>query len=613
VSTSSNLFYQIDFEPVGKRVRVTKDKSLLAAAQEAGVALAAVCGGVGVCKDCKIRLISGEVSAITQSEREAFTPDALSRGWRLACQVFPHADLKIEVPVESMTTSQRLQTEGLSKVVEINPSVQAFDFELPPPDLDDLRADWERFSSILGGNPQKPTAVVMSVLMQFSTRMRVQNWSGRALIGQDSEVIGFLNKDSGYYGLAVDIGTTKVAAYLVNLVSGKTLGRTAAMNPQIAYGEDVVSRIAYANQGLSKQQVLQDGLVKVINEMALELCQSVATYPEHIADFVVVGNTAIHHLFAGLSVRQLGEAPYVPAIRSALRFPAREIGLVCAPGAKVYLPPNIAGYVGADHVAILIAAGLHDNEEISLALDIGTNTEISLSKDSRLVCCSCASGPAFEGAHIHAGMRAVPGAIERAAFHRGEWLISTVDHAPPVGICGSGVLDVVAALLESGQIDSTGRFTDKAHRLVDHPHGGAIILVPADKTGTGKEILVTRSDVREIQLAKAAIRAGIEALLQATDVDAQEITQFIVAGAFGTYLNIESAVGVGMFPRLPQDRYQQIGNAAGGGAQQMLISMPTRSAAEAILEKMDYIELTTDPGFLENYVEAMGFDDLEEV
>jgi uncharacterized 2Fe-2S/4Fe-4S cluster protein (DUF4445 family) len=207
----------------------------------------------------------------------------------------------------------------------------------------------------------------------------------------------------------------------------------------------------------------------------------------------------------------------------------------------------------------------------------------------------------------------VPGAIERAAFHRGEWLISTVDHAPPVGICGSGVLDVVAALLESGQIDSTGRFTDKAHRLVDHPHGGAIILVPADKTGTGKEILVTRSDVREIQLAKAAIRAGIEALLQATDVDAQEITQFIVAGAFGTYLNIESAVGVGMFPRLPQDRYQQIGNAAGGGAQQMLISMPTRSAAEAILEKMDYIELTTDPGFLENYVEAMGFDDLEEV
>jgi uncharacterized 2Fe-2S/4Fe-4S cluster protein (DUF4445 family) len=385
------------------------------------------------------------------------------------------------------------------------------------------------------------------------------------------------------------------------------------MNPQIAYGEDVVSRIAFANQGASYRQKLQEKVVAEINQMAGELCRSVGADQEQIADFVVVGNTAMHHLFTGLSVQQLGEAPYVPALRGALNTPAREIGLNGAPGANLYMPPNIAGYVGADHTAMLIAAGLNRTESTALALDIGTNTEISLAKDGKLVSCSCASGPAFEGAHIHAGMRAVPGAIERAEFYAGEWLVSTIDHAPPVGVCGSGILDIVASLLKSGQIDSTGRFTDNALRLVDHPKGGAAVLVPAEKAGTGKDILVTRSDVREIQLAKAAIRAGVEALLRATDTKAEDIEEFLVAGAFGTYLHIDSAVNIGMFPRLPSRRYQQIGNAAGVGAQKMLVSKPTRQAAEAILEKMDYIELTTDPGFIESYVEAMGFDQSQEV
>lgn len=605
--------YQIDFEPVGKRVNVSEDDSLLSAAQEAGVAISAVCGGVGVCQDCKIRLISGKASKITKAEREAFSEDELSEGWRLACQVFPKQNLKIEVPAESMTTSQRLQTEGLSKEVTLEPTVQARDFELPPPGLDDLRADWERFGSGLKNESLQQKKISLPVLAQFSSRMRSQDWAGRVLFNGEQGVVGFIQKRQNFYGLAVDIGTTKMAAFLVDLGSGETVGRTAAMNPQIAYGEDVVSRIAFANQGVSYRQKLQTTVVADINQMAGELCRSVGADHEQIADFVVVGNTAMHHLFTGLSVQQLGEAPYVPALRGALNTPAREIGLSGAPGANLYMPPNIAGYVGADHTAMLIAAGLNSKEWTALALDIGTNTEISLAKDGKLVCCSCASGPAFEGAHIHAGMRAVPGAIERAEFHAGEWLVSTIDHEPPVGICGSGILDIVASLLKSGQIDSTGRFTDNALRLVDHPKGGAAVLVPAKKAGTGKDILVTRSDVREIQLAKAAIRAGVEALLRATDTKAEEVEQFIVAGAFGTYLHIESAVSIGMFPRLPSGRYQQIGNAAGVGAQQMLVSKPTRQAAEAILEKMDYIELTTDPGFIESYVEAMGFDQSQEV
>jgi uncharacterized 2Fe-2S/4Fe-4S cluster protein (DUF4445 family) len=326
-----------------------------------------------------------------------------------------------------------------------------------------------------------------------------------------------------------------------------------------------------------------------------------------VVDAVVVGNTVMHHLFAGLPVRQLGEAPYVAAVQSALRFPAREVGLHGAPGAQVYLPPNIAGYVGADHVSMLLASLLDELPGVSLALDIGTNTEISLAKAGQLVSCSCASGPAFEGAHIHAGMRAVPGAIERAQFYDGEWRLATVDDIAPIGICGSGILDVVAALLQSGQIDEAGRFTEQAVGRVDFPQGDAIELVSAENAGTGKPILVTRGDIREIQLAKAAIRAGLGVLLDHAGVQAGEIDHFIVAGAFGTYLRLESAVAIGMFPKLPGDRYHQIGNAAGVGAQMMLVSTPSRQTAEALVEKMRYIELTSEPGFMDYYVDAMTF------
>jgi uncharacterized 2Fe-2S/4Fe-4S cluster protein (DUF4445 family) len=608
VDPSSKSSYTIDFQPVGMRVTAKSGIHLLAAAQDAGLAISAVCGGVGVCGDCKIRLISGAASEITQSERDVFSQAELSQGWRLACQVYPQADMKIEIPPESMTTSQRLQTEGLSKEMELDPPVKAIDFKLPPPDLHDLRADWERFVGELGGKLQRLGPPPIPVMAQFSARMRSQAWSGRALIAEGRSLVGFIQPGQAYYGLAVDIGTTKMAAFLVNLASGETVGRTAEMNPQIAYGEDVVSRIGYANQGDSYRRTLQNRVVVEINRMALALCQSVKADTDQIADFVVVGNTAMHHLFTGLAVGQLGEAPYVPALRTALGVPARDIGLEGAPGAGVYLPPNIAGYVGADHTAMLLAAGLDETDEIALALDIGTNTEISLAKSGKLVSCSCASGPAFEGAHIHAGMRAVPGAIERAEFYQGEWLLSTIDDAPPIGICGSGILDVVAALLKSGQIDLAGRFTDSALHTIDHPQGGAVVLVKAEQSGAGKDILVTRSDIREIQLAKAAIRAGVEALLRASGTKVSEIQRFIVAGAFGTYLHVDSAVRIGMFPWLPYDRYQQIGNAAGVGAQQMLVSQAIRQRGQAILEKMDYIELTTDPGFMENYIEAMGFE-----
>ena len=601
--------FNIDFQPIGKRVVVTEDMQLLTAAQAAGVALSAVCGGVGTCQDCKIRIISGEVSEIQPVEREAFTVSELSAGWRLACQAFPRSHLTVDVPPESMRTSQRLQIEGAVRDVPLTPAVYARDFKAVPPDQTDLRADWERLKDVLGGSfPAKQDIPPLLVLSQFSARMREWDWSGRIILGNDHQPVGFLKEHQAYYGLAVDIGTTKVAAFLVNLTNGEVLAKKGVMNPQIAYGEDVVNRIAYANQGSNQRQMLQRCLVDVLNKLSEELCDLVGISTEQIVDFVVVGNTAMHHLFTGLAVRQLGQAPYVAAVQQGVRFPAREIGLSGAPGARVYLPPNIAGYVGADHVAMLLAADLKSDSGVTLALDIGTNTEVSLSKNDMLMCCSCASGPAFEGAHIHAGMRAVPGAIECAQFNDGEWHVSTINDEPPVGICGSGILDVVAELFESGQIDETGRFTGDLVGQVDRDRGGAFVLVPGEESGTGKDILVKRADVREIQLAKAAIRAGMEALLRATSTDVNEIDHFIIAGAFGTYLHIDSAIRIGMFPALPRQKYNQIGNAAGAGAQQMLISLPSRLEAEAIIKHMTYLELTTDPGFNESYIDSMLFN-----
>ena len=600
--------FTIDFEPVGRRVTVNAEASLLSAAQDAGVDISAVCGGIGVCQDCKIRCMSGELSDIQLVERDAFSVEELEHGWRLACQAYPRSDLKIEIPPESMTTSQRLQIEGTLREVPLYPGVRVQPVTLPEPGLHDLRADWERFSETFSAASPNSDPVDLAVLTQFSTQMRKLDWRGDVLVSENDKVIGFLPSGSPYYGLAVDIGTTKMAAFLINLQTGGTAAKLGAMNPQIAYGEDVVARISFANQGESYRLILQTRLVETLNTMVADLCERVGIQAHQIVDFVVVGNTAMHHLFAGLSVRQLGQAPYVAAVRQAIQFLAREIGLAGAPGARVYMPPNIAGYVGADHVAMLLASDLESKGGIGLALDIGTNTEISLSREGRLLSCSCASGPAFEGAHIHAGMRAVPGAIERARFYDGDWHVSTVDDQPPVGICGSGILDVVAALLESGQIDATGRFTKNTFRQVAFEKGGAFVLVPGKDTGTGEDVLVTRGDIREIQLAKAAIRAGVNALLRASHTREDEIDHFVVAGAFGTYLYLDSAVQIGMFPRLPRDRYHQIGNAAGAGAQEMLVSLPSRVEAESILDRMSYIELTTDPGFMESYVDSMGFD-----
>ena len=558
--------FNIDFEPLGRRTQARSGQTLLEAAQSAGVGLASVCGGVGTCEECRVRLASGRLTPPTLVEQAVLTRAELASGLRLACQAEPLTDLKLDIPPESLTAAQRLQLDGEETLLDLNPAIRS----------------------------------------------------------------------SAAHGLAVDIGTTKLAAYLIDLETGQTLARAGAMNPQIAYGEDVISRIAFAGREEGGAKKLQSVLVDTLNNLLIGLCSEAHISPDSVLDAVLVGNTAMHHLFAGLPVEQLGHAPFSPSITGPLNIPARELGLNLGPGSMAYLPPVIAGYVGADHIAMLLATGITSStEKIKsqnssvrkekflhssrsslrlppgdggrgkniIALDIGTNTEIALVSDGKATCCSCASGPAFEGAHIHEGMRAAPGAIERARWLDGKVIWQTIAGQPPVGICGSGILDVVAAFLDGGLVKPTG-----ALKIGTEP-GQTVgyVLVPASLTGVGRDLTVTRKDVHEIQLAKSAIRSGIEILLQEAGLKYADLDEFIVAGAFGTYLDLRSAVRTGMFPPLPLDRFRQVGNAAGVGARQMLLSLDKRREAEQLASRIGYIELTSRPAFTSLFMEHLSF------
>jgi uncharacterized 2Fe-2S/4Fe-4S cluster protein (DUF4445 family) len=598
----TNSEFIIIFQPLGKRVTVSATDTLLNAAQSAGIDIASICGGVGICDSCRIRLVKGEISELTVEEQTLFSEKEMKSGFRLACQAYPCSDLVVEIPSDSLTAPQRLQIEGQSQIIEIDPAVIPVDTNIPQATITDLRADTVRVREIITNQGfELPISFSQSVLENISPQLRLNDWHVE-LAMRRSAIISILPPYTALLGLAVDVGTTKLAAYLCDLHTGHILAKAGAMNPQTSFGEDVISRISYSNNSTNGRKVLQNRLVETLNQLIQDMCANVNhehgnVRPEYIVEAVVVGNTAMHHLFAGLPVHQLGMAPYVPAASESIEIDADRIGLNIAQGAKIFLPPNIAGYVGADHVAMLLATGIWPSSKTKIALDIGTNTEISLCHGDQLIACSCASGPAFEGAHIKAGMRAAPGAIERVQIIDGELRIQTIDNTSPIGICGSGILDTIACLRQIGVLDQRGTFLSTLPSVRDINNKKEFVLVDHSNSGNGQDIVITRQDVNEIQLAKGAIRTGIEALLETAAIRVDEIEEFIIAGAFGTYINIPSAIAIGMFPSLPIDRFQQVGNAAGAGARQMLLSLKQRAKAEEIAKHVSYLELSTYPNF----------------
>jgi len=600
--SESKTFF-LEFQPLGKRGSCRAEQSLLESARQLGVDMVSLCGGTGTCGQCKLQILDGLVSPPTRDEIEALRPQELEEGYRLACQIYPQSDCRLHVPPESLSAPQRVCVEGLEVSGSLEPPVHRYSVQLAPTSPAETRADAERLLEALERQCKvQCRRIDVEVLRGLSPCLRSLNWRVQAIV-RDDEVVALGSRDK-HLGLAIDLGTSKIAGYLVDLDSGQTLAAKGIMNPQISYGEDVVSRITYAMESSSRREGLQELAVQGMNKLADTLCAEVNATPKEIVEAIVVGNTAMHHLLLGLPVSQLARFPFLPAIQGALDIKARDFGLSIAPGAYVHFLPNIAAFVGGDHVAMLMATQRWWSSGTVIVLDIGTNTEVSLVSNGEISTVSCASGPAFEGAHILNGMRAANGAIELLCLVGGKIEYHTIGGGAPVGICGSGILDAVAQLRLGGIVNRNGRLSEHP-RVRSRDGRREFVLVSKDECTGGQDIVITQQDIREVQLAKGAIRTGIQLLLAATGHSEDEVESIIIAGGFGSYIDVASAVTIGMLSPLPVGRFKQVGNAAGMGAKLALISKSKRAETQSIAGRVHYIELATDSRFAETFSQAM--------
>ena len=580
--------HQIEFEPGGKTAPCSAGESLLDTSRRAGLEITSLCGGRGACGRCRVRVVSGRMSPPTAGETRALSKRQIAEGYRLACQARPLTDCRVQVPAESQSAVLRAQVESLECTVAPDPPVQSYDLHLA--------------SMFCAGSSAEEGALLEMLVNQHHIECRTIDPDAMRQLSQQTphpkhmrasvrggEVVAFGRWPSAQLGLAFDLGTTKIAGYLVDLDRGATLAARGILNPQVAYGEDIITRLVNARESASHQRKLQQVAIKALNELVASLCAQAGTKPQDIVEAVLVGNTAMHHLALHLPIDQLLRPPFVPATAGALDVKARDLDLSIAPGAYVHSLPNVAGFVGADHVAMLLATECLWTGKAALAIDIGTNTEVSLISRGRIACLSCASGPAFEGGHIKHGMMAGAGAIERLRITKDKVEYQTVSGTPPTGICGSGIVDAMASLYAAGIVDASGRMHE--HPLVRVTDG--------------------QHDVREMQLAKGAIRTGIQVLLQSKGIAETDVELVILAGAFGSYLDVASAVAIDMLPPLPLDRFRQVGNAAGAGARMSLISVAQRREAADLARRIEYIELASVPRFMQIFTRATQMGQVE--
>ena len=601
--------YQIDFEPIGKCVDVAEDCTLLDAARLAGIGLAAVCGGEGTCGRCRVVIMSGEATPSLDAERRFFTQMERSAGQRLACRCHIHSDVKVQIPKASLITDQRLQVAGVARNMRVDAAVRAYEVEPPAPTLSDLRSDLERVIDALEtAHGLRELFAEPAVVRTLSLLARCVDWRLTVYV-RGHEIVGFAVPGRRPMGFACDLGTTKVAGYLVDLETGQELAAAGVMNPQIGYGEDVISRVTYAMSNADCGRELARTAREALNTMIGTLAAEAGVARDQIVEACIVGNTVMHHLLLELPVWQLVTAPFVAAASAATDIKARDLGLEVAAGAHIHILPCVGGFIGADHISMIIGSDLDRREDGVIGVDIGTNTEIALMRPGLdyATSVSCASGPAFEGAHVRNGMRAATGAIEAVRIEPDGIQIKTIGDALPIGLCGSGIVDAVAELCRNHIIDERGRLRRDVHGVRQNGKSYEFLIVPGESTGTGCDIVMTQQDINEIQLAKGAIAAGIETLMAATGTEPKQIKEVIVAGAFGSYLNLDSSLAIGLLPRYPNAYYIQVGNAAGVGAKMALLSLEERQRAIQLAARTNYIELTMVPGFNRRFAMSMLF------
>ena len=601
----------ITFLPSGVQTEVSSHETLLRAAERAGVLIDAACGGALKCGKCKVRIFAGSCSPLTDAERQLLTPTEIELGFRLACCTTAEGDLEIVVPDSHGGSTRKKSMAQLPEDLVFAPAVNLRSVTVPRATMEHQVDSLNRLRATLE-LPQ--LTVAPAVLPDLQQALDAKRGKVTAVLRGEELLTLLSGEERACYGVSFDIGTTTVVGTLWDLTDGKALASAARTNDQSVFGADVISRIQFSLAEADNLSLLQKKVRFTLNSILTELCLAADLSPRSIYDVTVVGNTTMSHLFLGVSPKPMSRTPFAPAFTEAQTLSAAELGLSVHPRAAVHLLPNIAGHVGSDITAMMLTAGIEKRSGNHVAIDIGTNGEVVAVRNGELVCCSTAAGPAFEGACIRSGMRAAPGAIERVDMADGDITIAVIDDAAPLGLCGSGLIDAIAALLQCGALLPSGRLLTKEEAADLPPCIAARITevdsAPAFRLAEGADgvpILLTQQDIREVQLAKGAILAGIRTLLHELGISEDELDSVLLAGAFGNYIRRESALAIGLLPTVPVEKIIPIGNAAGAGASMALLSLPQRQRADRLSRMVRHVELSIHPVFQDLYIDAMQF------
>jgi len=589
---------KVTFQPSGRSVYVLPGTLLLEAAGRAGIILQTPCGGKGTCGKCRV-MVEGQPV--------------------LACHARVQSAMIVDVPASSMFEArQQILTADSGALAAVNPFIRVVPFALPAPSHGDVRSDAERLREVIGAK----VSMSLDVMREIPGCLRSHAWRGRAILAGD-RLLGLdcRVENPKVFGVAFDLGTTTVVGTLFDLESGKECAVASRMNGQIAHGDDVISRIQKIRESPAALARLQAAAVSTLNAIIEEVCHQTGIAGSRIYEVVVAGNSTMQQILLGLDPSALGEVPFVQVFDRAITSPAVGIGLQANAGADVYVFPQIGGFVGGDTVAGMVASRLDQQQTSTLLIDIGTNGEIVLASGGKLYAASTAAGPAFEGARIRQGMRATPGAIEKVILDE-DVKVNVIGNVPAAGLCGTALIDAVAELLRTGIIDETGRIQEAdevpscvsdalKRRLLPQGHEVCFELVSAADSAGGEAICLWQKDVRELQLASGAIRAGINILLKRAGLQAHELGEVLLAGAFGNFIRRNHARRIGMLPPLPTEHIRFIGNAASLGAKMVLLSADERAYAATLCLQTEHVDLSLDADFQFEFSMAMMFPGTE--
>jgi uncharacterized 2Fe-2S/4Fe-4S cluster protein (DUF4445 family) len=614
VPTSQPARVVLRFEPSGTSVRVPQGVSVFDAASWNGIAIDSTCGGHGTCKKCRVRIADGHVPASPLDER-AFSEEELESGWRLACRTEARGDLVVDVP--PLATRPKAATVGVGRQVILRPALQKRYVELEEPSLADQRTDLERLRDAIDDIDLRVEA---DVLRRLPRVLREADFKVTCVI-VDELLIDVEPGDTsgGLYAMAFDLGTTTVVATLLDVGTGTPISVRSRLNRQQPFGADVISRISATMLDPEALERLRHAAAETLQELAEEACADGGIDPASVYEVSLAGNATMTELALGIDPEPVGVAPFIMAARAYPELPAAELGLRLHPQARANVMPALGAYVGGDIVAGLLATGMNRDKRVRLFIDVGTNCEIALGSAERLLCTAAPAGPAFEAAQIRCGMRAADGAIEVVRIAGDDLELDVIGGAEPVGICGSGLVDCVAELVRAGLLDPSGRFVPDEHataiapclsrRLVARADGERIFVLHWSGTegDVDDAVYLSQRDVRELQFAKASIGTGWRVLCEELGVEPSGIQQVLLAGSFGSYLSPASAVRIGLVPDLPLARIVSAGNVAGEGAKMALLSIQERHAATALLDEVEYVELSDRADFNDRFVEQLSF------